>query len=139
MQATTGELWLQTCTTDAFPAAINTYQVVGIFRVQIFTNIQFSGGFKLSRFWFSHFAQQYSSVIDHAPYSYWYDTPLAQDRVPRVCAKKMMAHQASFSVEAMVRGYHAYKDIWTAVNGEELHCQREDGNRVDTFALWPRD
>ncbi len=36
-----------------------------------------------------------------------------------------MTERASFSVEAMVRGYHAYKDIWTAVVGEELPCQRE--------------
>ena len=49
-----------------------------------------SRGFKFSRF-----AQQYSLVFDHAPYSYWYDTPLAQDTVPRVCVKKMMADQAS--------------------------------------------
>lgn len=46
-----------------------------------------------------------------------------------------MADRASFSIEAMVRGYHAYKDIWTAVHGEELLCQREDGNRVDAFAV----
>ena len=41
---------------------------------------------------------------------------------------------ASFSVEAMVRGYHFYKDIWATVVGEELPCQREDGNRADPFA-----
>ena len=52
-----------------------------------------------------------------------------------VRVKETMADQVSFSVEAMVRGYHAYKDIWTAVNGEELPCQREDGNRVDAFAV----
>ena len=34
-----------------------------------------------------------------------------------------------------MRGYHAYKDIWTAVVGEELPCQREVGNRVDVFAV----
>ena len=34
---------------------------------------------------------------------------------------------ASFSVEAMVRGYHIYKDIWAAVVGEEFPCKREDG------------
>ena len=49
--------------------------------------------------------------------------------------KETMADRASFSVEAMVSGYHAYKDIWTAVHGEELPCQREDGNRVDAFAV----
>ena len=28
----------------------------------------------------------------------------------------------AFSMEAMVRGYHIYRDIWTAVVNEELHC-----------------
>ncbi len=45
-----------------------------------------------------------------------------------------MTERASFSVEAMVRGYHAYKDIWTAVVGEELPCQREL-ERADPFAV----
>ena len=62
--------------------------------------------------------------------------PLTRDRVPRVRVKETMADRTSFSVEAMVRGYHAYKDTWTAVNGEESLCQREYGNRVDAFALW---
>ena len=34
-----------------------------------------------------------------------------------------------------MRGYHAYKDIWTAVVGEELPCQREVSNWVDVFAV----
>ena len=38
-------------------------------------------------------------------------------------------------VEAMVRGYHVYKDVWTTVVGEELPSQREDGNRDDPFAV----
>lgn len=46
-----------------------------------------------------------------------------------------MADRASFSVEAMVRGYHTYKDIWTAVLGEELLCKREVDNRVDVFSV----
>ena len=29
-----------------------------------------------------------------------------------------------FSVESCVRGYHVYKDIWTASVGEELSCLR---------------
>ena len=45
----------------------------------------------------------------------------------------MMA--ASFTVEAMVRGYHTYKDIWAASLGEELPCQREPSNRSDRFAV----
>ncbi len=46
-----------------------------------------------------------------------------------------MTERASFSVEAMVRGYHAYKDIWTAVVGEDLLCQRERANPRDQFAV----
>ncbi len=46
-----------------------------------------------------------------------------------------MTERASFSVEAMVRGCHAYKDIWTAVVGEELPCQRERANPRDPFAV----
>ena len=30
---------------------------------------------------------------------------------------------------------HAYKDIWAAVYGEELRCEREAGNQVDAFAV----
>ncbi len=46
-----------------------------------------------------------------------------------------MTERAYFSVEAMLRGYHAYKDIWTAVVGEELPCQRERANPRDPFAV----
>ncbi len=46
-----------------------------------------------------------------------------------------MTERASFSVEAMVRGYHAYKDIWTAVVGEELPCQQKRANPRDPFAV----
>ncbi len=46
-----------------------------------------------------------------------------------------MTERDSFSVEAMVRGYHAYKDIWTAVVGEELPCQRQRANPRDPFAV----
>ena len=34
-----------------------------------------------------------------------------------------------------MRGYHVYKDIWATVVGEELPCQRKDGNRVDPFTV----
>ena len=34
-----------------------------------------------------------------------------------------------------MRGYHVYKEIWATVVGEELPCQREDGNRADSFAV----
>ena len=34
-----------------------------------------------------------------------------------------------------MRGYHVYKDIWTAVIDKEFPCKREYGNRVDPFAV----
>ena len=40
-----------------------------------------------------------------------------------------------FSVEAKVRGYHVYKDVWEAAVEEELHCEREPGYRQDSFAV----
>ena len=35
----------------------------------------------------------------------------------------------------MIRGYHVYKDIWDAVDGEILECFREVTNRRDPFAV----
>ena len=40
-----------------------------------------------------------------------------------------------FSVSAVIRGYHVYKEIWNAELDEELTCEREVGNRNDTFAV----
>ena len=45
------------------------------------------------------------------------------------------AERVRFSVEAMVRGYHAYKDVWDATIGEQLPCQSEHGNAQDAFAV----
>ena len=42
---------------------------------------------------------------------------------------------SSFCVEAMIRGYHVYEDIWSAVVGEELPCKRERTNTADPFAV----
>ena len=41
----------------------------------------------------------------------------------------------TFSIEAMVRGYHVYQSVWEAVNGEVLECSRETGNRSDPYAV----
>ena len=38
-------------------------------------------------------------------------------------------------METVVRGHHVYKDIWTSFIGEELSCQREDGNVQDMYAV----
>ena len=47
-----------------------------------------------------------------------------------------MAGTRSFSVQAMIRGYHVYKAIWEAtIDGELLLCEREVGNIHDTFAV----
>ena len=40
-----------------------------------------------------------------------------------------------FTVEAMVRGYHCYQEIWEAVLGEQLQSEREPGNIHDIFAV----
>ena len=42
---------------------------------------------------------------------------------------------STLEVESMVRGYHVYKDLWTAVVGEELQCGRESENFRDPFAV----
>lgn len=40
-----------------------------------------------------------------------------------------------FGVEAMIRGYHCYKDILVPVIGEELQTERESGNVHDIYAI----
>ncbi len=42
---------------------------------------------------------------------------------------------ANFSVESMVRGYHVYKDVWVAADGQLLQCRRETSNGHDPFAV----
>ncbi len=46
-----------------------------------------------------------------------------------------MSERASFCVEAMVRGYHTYQSVCTAVVGEELPCQPETVNSRDPVAV----
>ena len=41
----------------------------------------------------------------------------------------------TFSIEAMVRGYHVYQSVLEAVNGEVLECSREIGNCSDSYAV----
>ena len=38
-------------------------------------------------------------------------------------------------VESMVRGYHVYKDIWSAAVGQRLPCKQERGNPHDPYAI----
>jgi len=42
---------------------------------------------------------------------------------------------SSFSVAAVITGYHVNKEIWNAELDEELMCEREVGSRWDTFAV----
>ena len=42
-----------------------------------------------------------------------------------------------FSIESTMRGYHAYRDIWSASLDEELVCAREPDNYSDPL-LWPQ-
>ena len=39
------------------------------------------------------------------------------------------------TMEAMIRGYHVYRDVWSAVVDEELACKRELFNASDPFAV----
>ena len=41
----------------------------------------------------------------------------------------------TFQKESCVRGYHRYRELWDAVVGEELGCQRERGNATDMYAV----
>ena len=42
---------------------------------------------------------------------------------------------ASFTIEAMIRGYHIYRDNWSAVIDEELPCEKVLNNLADPFAV----
>ena len=39
-----------------------------------------------------------------------------------------------FRMDSCIRGYHVYKEVWTAVFGE-LYTEREFGNVVDRYAV----
>ena len=41
----------------------------------------------------------------------------------------------SFQIDACVRGYHHYKNVWSAVEGEMLQCVREPGNTTDFYVV----
>ena len=45
-----------------------------------------------------------------------------------------MAH-ASFTVEAMIRGYHICRDIRSTIIDKESPCEKELGNLADPFAV----
>ena len=37
-------------------------------------------------------------------------------------------------MDSVIRGYHAYKDIWVPIIKEILFCEQEPGNEEDRFA-----
>ena len=41
----------------------------------------------------------------------------------------------AFCLNTVAHGHHIYKDIWSSVHGEELHCKREFGNVHDLYAV----
>ena len=47
----------------------------------------------------------------------------------------MDSSSTTYSMGSVVRGHHVYKEIWTSFIGEELSCQREDGNIHDMYAV----
>ena len=38
-------------------------------------------------------------------------------------------------MDSVIRGYHAYKNIWVTIIGEILFCEQEPGNEEDHFAV----
>ena len=38
-------------------------------------------------------------------------------------------------VESCVRGHHIYQCLWTPTVGEELECEREASNNMDSYAV----
>ena len=45
--------------------------------------------------------------------------------------KNIFMEHEEFAVEWCIRGYHIYKEVWAAVIGEDLPCERELGNPED--------
>ena len=66
-------------------------------------------------------------------------------RVRVETSSRLSVATETFSIEAMVRGYHVYQDSWDADIGEQLPpCKREPGNRFavaaggETVSLVPK-
>ena len=51
------------------------------------------------------------------------------------CALASVLETMEFTVDAMIREYQEYNQIWEAEDGEVLQCQRETGNRHDLYAV----
>ena len=40
-----------------------------------------------------------------------------------------------FAIEAIIRGYHIYKDIWESSVGKQLFCEIEENNTHNSHAV----
>ena len=41
----------------------------------------------------------------------------------------------TFTLASCTQGYHVYKDVWNSVVSETVHCEREDRNPQDPYAV----
>ena len=44
-------------------------------------------------------------------------------------------NNATYAVQTVVRGYHVYKEVWSATVGQVLPCQQERGNVHDSYSV----
>ena len=63
------------------------------------------------------------------------DVHLRGSRLGVVKQTVALKNMETFQMESCVRGYHVYKDLWEAVVGERLECQRERDNPSDAYAV----
>ena len=69
-----------------------------------------------------------------------YATARSDTRVKNLCmtasleAADLDGSGSFIQIESFIRGYHAYKDIWNPVIGEELPLNREPVNTTDEYA-----
>ena len=77
----------------------------------------------------------YACVLRKLFKNHTYQIPSTCTRAQSQLLLKLKMDSISFSVEAVVRGYHVYRDIWIAAVGEVLPCEREPINAVDRFAV----
>ena len=46
---------------------------------------------------------------------------------------RLMVH-ASFTIKAMIHGYHIYRDLWSTIIDDKLLCEKESGNLGPKFS-----
>ena len=60
--------------------------------------------------------------------NYWWSKIRISRWKEIISIRKMASNSNSFEVEAMIRGYHKYKDICEGEVGDNLQCQRQTCN-----------